>query len=183
MAEPITLLQAKDHLRVVGSDEDGYITSLIVAARQMVEGRTQRSLVPVTKTLVLPAFYDGVALPGVPFGDVDSVTYIDTAGMQQTLDPAVYEVYPYAEPARLHLAVGASWPAVQPRQAAAVITYTAGYQTTDEVPAPLKQWMLLAIGALYENREEVFVAAGGIAAAELPEGFMGLLWQPYMVYL
>lgn len=180
MAEPITLQEAKVHLHVVLPDEDDYITSLIVAARQMVEGRTQRALVPTAKTVVLPAFTDAVPLPGVPFVDVVEVTYIDQAGAPQTLAPSVYEVYPDAEPARLHLAYGASWPSTQPRQAAVRIAYSAGYATPDLVPAPLKQWMLLAIGALYENREQV---VAGVNVQALPDSFMSLLWQPYMVYL
>lgn len=179
MAEPITLAEAKAHLRVVAPDDDEYITGLIVAARQMVEGRTQRALVPTTKTVALPAFCDGVELPGVPFGAVNSVTYTDAAGAEQTLAPSVYEVYPYAEPARLHLAVGETWPATQPRRAAVVITYEAGYVTPSEVPAPLRQWMLLAIGALYEHREQL---AAGVQVFALPADFLGLLWQPYMVY-
>lgn len=179
MAEPITLAEAKEHLRVVIADEDATITNLIVAARQMVEGRTQRSLVPVSKALALPAFCDGVALPGAPFVGVTRVAYTDTNGAQQTLPTTVYEVYPYAEPARLYLASGQSWPSTLPRRAAVVVNYDIGYATPAEVPAPLKQWMLLAIGAMYENREAI---AAGVNVMALPDEFMSLLWQPYMVY-
>lgn len=182
--EPLTLAEAKAHLRVVVDDDDEYIKSLIIAARQMVEGRTQRTLVPITKTLALPAFCDGVEMPGVPFGGVVSVKYFDKNGVQQTLDPAVYEVYPYAEPARLYLAYDASgyqsiWPTTQPRRAAVLIECTAGYATPADVPAPLKQWMLLAIGAMYENREQVTAV---VQIWAIPDSFMGLLWQPYRVY-
>ncbi len=179
MAEPVTLEEAKQHLRVVVLDDDELIARLIVAARQMIEGRTQRSLVPVEKTVALPAFCDGVPLPGAPFTEVESVTYTDVDGAQQTLAPSVYEVYPYAEPARLHLAAGASWPATQPRRAAVVITYTVGYAAPEDVPAPLKQWMLLAIGAMYDHREQL---VAGVTVDALPDSFMSLLYQPYVVY-
>jgi len=180
MAEPITLAEAKAHLRVVISDEDDYIIALITAARQMIEGRTQRVLVPVDKTIPLPAFVDGVPLPGVPFGEITSITYIDQDGAAQTLDTAVYEVNAFVEPATLERKYGQSWPAVQ--TGSIRVNFTAGYTAPADVPHALKQWMLLAIGAMYENREQATaMGAGGIY--EIPDSFMGLLWQPYMVYL
>lgn len=180
MAEPITLAEAKDHLRVVISDEDDYISALIIAARQMVEGRTQRRLVPGAQVLPLQVFTDGVALPGVPFGDVTSITYIDQDGAAQTLSTDVYEVNAFVEPATLERKYGQSWPAVQ--TGSIRVNFTAGYSTPDDVPHALKQWMLLAIGTMYENREQA-TAMGAGGFYELPESFMGLLWQPYMVYL
>jgi uncharacterized phiE125 gp8 family phage protein len=180
MTEPITLAEAKAHLRVVISDEDDYISALIPAARQMVEGRTQRKLVPGDAVLPLSAFTDGVPLPGAPFGEITSITYIDPDGAAQTLSTDVYEANAFVEPATLERKYGQVWPAVQPGSIR--VNFTAGYPTPSDVPQALKQWMLLAIGVMYENREQATaMGAGGIY--ELPESFMGLLWQPFMVYL
>jgi uncharacterized phiE125 gp8 family phage protein len=54
--EPITLNEAKAHLRVFGTDDDGYITSLIAAARQSAESLTDRALLPQTWELALDEF-------------------------------------------------------------------------------------------------------------------------------
>ena len=42
MAEPITLTEAKNHLRGLNDDEDAYIETLITAARQYAENYQNR---------------------------------------------------------------------------------------------------------------------------------------------
>lgn len=42
MTEPITLAEAKNHLRVMYDDEDAYIETLITAARQYAENYQNR---------------------------------------------------------------------------------------------------------------------------------------------
>lgn len=178
--EPITLAQAKAHLRVVTSDEDEYIQGLIVAARQMIEERTQRALVPRTEVLALDTFPAAIRLPWPVLQAVTSIVYLDVDGAEQTLSAEDYRVNAHTEPARITRAAGVSWPATENEEAAVLVTYTTGYPDAAAVPGPLKQWMLLAIGALYENREQV---AAGVPIVSIPDDFMGLLWQPYMVYL
>jgi uncharacterized phiE125 gp8 family phage protein len=179
MAEPITLAEAKANLRVVFDDEDDDITRMIRAARQMAEGRINRALVPTTKIVALPAFCGAVQLPGVPFVSVTSVTYRDpTTGAYQALGPALYEVDAYAEPAQLVLAFGATWPTTAPSSTAVVVEYLAGYADAASVPEPIRQWMLLAIGAFYEQRSMVNEAQ----TYALPDEFAKWLLQPYVVY-
>lgn len=48
MAEPITLAEAKNHLRVMHDDEDAYIEILITAARQYAENYQNRVYVEYT---------------------------------------------------------------------------------------------------------------------------------------
>ncbi len=54
--EPITLLEAKQHLRVDVDDDDALIGSLITAARQAAETLTGRQLMTARWRLVLDAF-------------------------------------------------------------------------------------------------------------------------------
>jgi len=176
IVEPITLARAKAHLRVVFEDEDDYIASLITSARQMAEGRLNRTLVQRQLTETFPAWCSCMVLPKPPLVSVDSVVYLDTDGAQQSLE--AYEVYDSRVPAVLGLPYGASLPALRWRPDAIRVTYTAGY-ADGEVPAPIVSWMLLVIGSLYENRETM---SAGVQIYSIPEDFMQWMLQPYMVY-
>ncbi len=46
ITEPVSLAEAKLHLRVEHSDEDGYITALISSAREYAESFTNRLIAP-----------------------------------------------------------------------------------------------------------------------------------------
>lgn len=54
--EPVSLAEAKQHLRVDGDDDDLLIGSLIAAARQAAETQTGRQLITARWKLVLDAF-------------------------------------------------------------------------------------------------------------------------------
>ena len=180
MAEPITLDEAKQHLRVVGADEDALITRLIVAARQMVEQRTQRAIVVRTQSVAFDTFPQVAELPWPPFVSITQIGYVDLGGVWQTVPLTNYNINTYVEPARMVMASGITWPQHAQQEAAVVISYEAGYAVPAGIPVPLIQWMLLAIGAMYEHREQI---VAGVTVESLPEDFMGLLWQPYMVYM
>lgn len=176
-AEPITLEEAKAHLRVVFDDENDYISRLIVAARQMAEGRLNRTLPVQTIAASFDGWGSALKLPRPPFIAVESIAYIDSEGAEQLLEAPGYYVNEFVEPAAIYAYYGVPWPSLQQRQGAVTVTYRAGY--VGGVPEPIKAWMLLAIGALYQNRESV---VAGVSVTELPADFMNLLLQPYMVY-
>lgn len=160
--EPITLAQAKLHLRVDIADDDALITTLISAVREQCERRTRRTLVESTWVLTLPAFAAAMDLPWGPLRSVTDVRYLDEAAQEQTLAGSSYVVDLHGTPPRVLLASGASWPATRADAPDAVrITYVAGYAAVSAgpppavgpgVPAPLVQWMLLQLGHFYDNR-------------------------------
>src|SRR5690606_86660 len=80
----------------------------------------------------------------------------------QTLDPADYLLDAVSEPARLVPAHGKSWPATRVQVNAVQIKYVAGWANAAAVPAAIKQWMLLQIGAMYENRQSETTAASSV---------------------
>lgn len=176
--EPITLEEAKAHLRVVGDDEDDLITGLIVAAREMAEGRLNRTITQRTRTEVFASWRHDLVLSKPPIVSVDAVTYADDAGEVQTLDADLYHAAVYLEPAVVELAPGFQPPALHFRQHPIAVTYTAGYPEGD-VPRAIRQWMLLAIGTMYGNRETL---VNGTISQPLAGDFMQMLIQPYMVY-
>ncbi len=55
-AEPVSLEEAKRHLRVDGNDEDVDILGLITAAREQAERHTRRQLLTATWDLKLDRF-------------------------------------------------------------------------------------------------------------------------------
>ena len=170
--EPITLEQAKAHLRVVGSDEDDYIAGLIEAARAMAEGRLNRTLVQRQLTGTFRSWCDRIELLKPPIVSVDSVEYLDTDGALQ-----LFEDFDLAGQSVLPVA-GAALPPLRYRPDAIRVMYTAGYEP-GTVPQPIVQWMLLVIGALYAHRESM---TAGVKVEMIPEEFNRWLLQPYMVY-
>lgn len=153
--EPISLEEAKLHLRVDATDEDIPIGLLIVAARQAAEAETWRALMPQTMELSLSCWPHKIYLPHPPLASVTSIKYLDTAGVLQTMDPADYIVDDYSEPAKIVPAYGKCWPMVRHQPNAILVRYVAGYANISSVPQAIKSWMLLRIGTLYRNREDV----------------------------
>lgn len=155
--EPVTLAEAKLHLKAEGVDDDTLITALIRVAREAVEHRTGRALLGQAWRLTLDAFPEAIPLWRVPIVSVSSVKYFDEEGAQQTLAPAGYKLDATREPAWIVPAYGASWPSTRRDINVVEVDWVAGYHATDptKVPAAIKQWMLIAIATLYENRESV----------------------------
>jgi len=179
-AEPITLAEAKVHLRVDITDDDSLITALIVTARQHVEAITRRALITQTWDLTLDAWPDGdtILVPLPPLQSVTSVTYKDSAGTVYTMPVTDYIVDKVEEPGRIVLAYGKTWPSATLYPAGAItVRFAAGYGDATKVPQAIKQAMLLLIGQWYESRETISI---GNIVNELPFTVEALLW-PYRV--
>jgi len=178
--EPITLDQAKLHLRVDHADEDALISALIITARMACEDRLQRTLITTGWTWALDAFPPGGGLlvpPMPPLVSLDAIHYVDPDGATQPMDWASLALIDLiSEPARIAPASG-SWPATAARINAVTITYTAGYgPAAADVPAPIKSWLLLAIGDMFANRER------SAERPKVPQGFADSLLDPYRIW-
>lgn len=181
------MAEAKAHLKVEVSDDDTLITAIIVAARQWAEGYLNRALITQTLRLSLPGFpgegrwdpnpesqqslVDGVIeLPMPSLQAVSSIQYVDTDGDTVTLDAGEYQVDTRRKPGRVAPAWGKSWPSTRDVFNAVSVSYTAGYGTAgSDVPACVRQAMLLMIGSMYEHREEI---VKGTIIAELKLGML-----------
>ncbi|MEN9903698.1 MAG: hypothetical protein RLZZ555_263 [Pseudomonadota bacterium] len=154
-SEPITLAEAKAHLRLTHDDEDLLISSMISAARAACEDRLQRTLITSSWRLTLPAFQPIIFLAMGDVQSVTAVTYTDQDGATQTFSPSTYQLGRSNGRPVLVPAAGQSWPDTQAGVIEAVsIDYVAGYGASAlNVPAPLKAWILLALGDLFENRQ------------------------------
>jgi len=156
--EPVSLAEAKAHLRVTHTDEDSLIAELIAAARQWFEEQTYRALVTQTWDLKLDEFprgEDPIRLPRAPLQSVTSITYTDTVGATQTLAAAAYVVSATRQPGVIRPAYGYVWPEAQDKPDAVTVRFVAGYGAAAAVPAQIKAAIKLLIGQLYEFREQL----------------------------
>lgn len=172
--EPVSLDEAKLHLRVDGTAEDDYIAGLISAARIACEIEARRAFVARTLDLYLECWPGrSLKLPQPPLVSVTSITYTDENGNSATVSASDYVVYAGVEPGLIILKPTASWPSVNLMPGPSIVVrYVAGYGTAAAVPAVYKQAMLLTIGHMYENREAVVV---GTIATQLPDAVSQLL--------
>lgn len=178
--EPVTLEEAKLHLKIDSdTTDDTLITALISAARQSAENYTGRAFVNQTWECTMEAFPDDdIVLRPAPLSSITSIIYKDGDGTNQTLSTSVYEANPYSIPGAACLKYSQSWPTAREIQNSITVTFVAGYgSAASSVPAPIKSAILLLIGHLYEHRESVNV---GVTASEMPQGACFLL-DPYRV--
>ena len=156
-AEPVTLAEAKSH--VVASDDfdDDLIESAIVSAREWTENYLKQSLVTQTLRLVLDRFpsFQGIPLPRPPIQSIGSIAYLDEEGVNRTLDPGKYKLLKHDNPPLAAPAFNETWPSTRRTYEAVTVEYVAGYGAVGAVPKVVKQAMLLMIGQLYLQREEV----------------------------
>ena len=169
--EPVTLAEAKTHLRVDGSDEDTFIEGLIQAAREWCEDYERRAYITRTITAKFDRFYSTIILPMPKIQSVTSVKYLDTAGTEQTLSTDYYDVDTYREPGAITLAYNKTWPTTRDINNAVEVVFVAGYGDADDVPERVKCAIKLLIGHLYENRE----TTSPINISEVPLGIKSLL--------
>lgn len=183
---PVSIDEAKSHLRLdpsVGTAEDSLISGHIAAATSDLEEFTRRRFMPQTWEDHRDEFADEMIIEVSPVASVSSVSYVDADGVTQTLDSAVYSVSAPAgdnpPKAIIRLAYGQSWPAIRGDSGSVRIRYVAGYANAAAVPAQLRAAVLLTVGHLYANREDVVV---GTIASPLPRGAEALarpfrLWE------
>ena len=174
----VSLAEAKVHLRVDVDTEDALITMLIGAATESAEHATGRVLMPQAWQLTLDAFPAAFELTRVPAVGITSVQYTDTSGVLQTLASSLYTLdnadatgYAYLVPA-----YDTSWPDTREQVNAVAVTYAAGYANAAAVPELIKSWILLQVGAMFENRQ----AEGKVQTHSL--GFADRLLDRYKVW-
>jgi len=177
-AEPVTLAEAKLHCKADAADDDTLITALIVAARQQAEHRTNRALVTQQWEYTQEAFTPLIELPKPSLASVQSVKYLDTNGVLQTLANTEYQVVINELVGYLQPAYGKAWPACRVQPDSVVIAYTCGYGAVGDVPQSIKAWMLMAIATMYSQREGIIT---GTIVAEVPRDFCAGLLDPYWV--
>ena len=168
--EPVTLAEAKEHLKIDHGDEDTYITNLITAARRYCEKYTRLALIEQTWAWTLdrwpagkdtcdqnlaPALRGGdkrfIDFPITPLLSITSITTYDD--LDNATIWAASNYYTSSAQGRIYRRTGTSWPAVGRVGDGIEIVFKAGFGSlASDVPAPLRQGLLQLIAHLYEHR-------------------------------
>lgn len=176
--EPVSLAEAKAHLRVDGSNEDALIQSLVVTSRLHIEAALGLALIAQRWSLFLDRWpkLGRLALPLRPVSAIVAVRLWDAAGASQSLPPEMFILDGYGLPARLATVMGEP-PAEPGRPVNGIeIDFTAGFgEAAVDVPAPVRHALLLLVAHWYENREPVEIGAGVNAIPTM----VSELLQPY----
>ena len=123
---------------------DSDIELQIYAACDQIEKDTQRQILNATYEHNQDCFGDYVELKMRPITSVQSVTYLDTDGVSQTLDAADWRF----DQSRQWIlpAAGETFPTTLEDLNAVTVTYTAGYGAdADCIPRLLKQGIMLLV--------------------------------------
>ena len=166
--EPITLDEAKLHLKVDSADDNALISALITTARQLAERETKRAFITQTWEMFLDYALPEIDIPKPPLQLTGlAIKVIDEAGSEAVVDPTTYDVDDSENsPGRVKLRSGCSWPDHR-GFASFIIEFKAGYGLlATDVPGALKQGILQLLSHLYENRE----------AQEIPKGIKAMFW-------
>ena len=182
--EPVTLLEAKEHLKFTHTAaEDAQIARDIVAARFYAEQDTGRQFLDATWERLSEGFPGSgvIELPRPPLLEVVSVTYADAEGADVVVDPASYVVHrptgPYARRGWLRPVGGGSWPSGATGHGSVRVRYRAGYgPAAEDVPDLLRLAVLYLVGSFHQFRSEVQQQQHG-AVIKVPLGAAAILRQ------
>ncbi len=158
----------KDHLRLgtaFGTDglQDGLIEAHLRAAIAAIEARTGKVLLTRNFKLTLPDWrsLSAQSLPLAPVVAVTKVSVFDILGVEMVLDGARYALQRDTHRPKL-VSVGMLFPNV-PSDGRIEILFSAGYGTAwADVPADLRQAVMLLAAQYYETRHDAGAAAQSV---------------------
>ena len=153
--EPVTLAEAKAHLRVGHGDEDALISMLIVSARRHVEAQTGLCLIAQGWTHFRDDWPDDgvLALPLAPLLAVDEIGVFGEDDIKAVIDPAHYYADTASRPPRLMLRGSRVWARPGRIGNGIAIELTAGFGTAaSDVPEGLREAILQLTAHWFEHR-------------------------------
>ncbi|MDE1173860.1 MAG: head-tail connector protein [Parvibaculaceae bacterium] len=170
--EPVTLAQARAYLRLDATDEDTLVPALISVARTSLETELRRAFISQRWTL-LPDRWPGSSVT-IPLTPVQSIDAVRVSGITLAADSYACECR--RDPAVIHGRAGMGWPLPADPAGGIEIDFTAGYgDAADDVPAPVRQAILMLAAHWFETREPV---AMGTPVLEMPFTVSRLI-EPY----
>ncbi len=170
--EPVSLAEARLYLRLDASDEDALLSTLITAARLMVEAASGRTLIDQSWRIVMdrwPASGE-IRLPLSPVSEIVSARVYDLLGAAQPVEASALSLDTAADPPAIR--VISEVPEIGRERGAIEIDVVAGFGAAgDAVPALLRQAILRLACRWFEQRGDVV----GRDAAALPADVLALV--------
>lgn len=159
----VTLSEAKVHLRVDQSEDDAYITSLILASQEVIENYCNIKVMQVTVVQYCDTWRESQELLMSPVTNSGKATITHVKYYNDAPTPVLitwptsnYIFDKYSSPLRLALAdidTLDAYPDIATQINAIEIKYNVGYSSSADVPLSLKQACLILVGQWYENRQ------------------------------
>ena len=175
---PVTLAEARAHLRYDDADQDDLIAALIAAATAHLDGWSGvlgRCLITQEWEIAASGWPNRRHIR-LPFPDVQSasVSCVDSAGQTQTLPPQASVVLQLTSGSAIYFPPETVLPALSLAAPAPVtVRFVAGYGDATTLPPAIRQAILLMVGDWFRHRETA--AAGAASALPLAAGVDALL--------
>ena len=160
--EPVTLAEAKTHLRVDGTASDTEIAAMITAAREWCEQYLDRTLVNTQWVMRFDRFpTDGtedIELPRPPMAAAGTATAVTLAYTLEDATTATYGTSSYrvdraATPGAVKTNYAGTWPPHLQDDNSISVTWWAGYGASgSDVPQAIRSAILLCVSEFYEKR-------------------------------
>jgi len=168
-AEPITLIEVKEHMSMLENDHDNKISTLIKVATKSVEDKTNRQLMSATFELYADNFV--TKLKKNPIQSIKKIEYMDENEVYQILNSSLYYLY---EENGIGMIKYTDIPTLPTHKKAVKITFICGYTT---VPEPIKQYLNIAVESMFETTGD---KSFGVQVYSLKE-YTECLLNPYKV--
>ena len=174
-AVPITIAEAKRHMRVEHSDDDVVIGDLINVAMAYIDatGMLGKGIITQTWSECFGPHISSVRLSLGPVQSVAAIQYYDVNNALQTDTLTNYYVIGTKGYVTIYPKSGNTWPVVFNREDAIKINYVIGYgDTAASVPDTVRHAIKMLVAHYYENRESELV---GVNSKTLPYGVESLI--------
>lgn len=158
--EPVSLAEAKAHLRITAAEDDaliaGYLLSATRAAEDYVRGKFVTQTWDYTVDNEWPLVMTGgyvryrIELPLTPVVSVSSVSYVANNGATQTLSSLLYTVHTDGPVPYIQKAYDSTWPTIRDVPAAITVRFVVGYQVQN-VPPEIASAIMLGVEMLYDR--------------------------------
>ncbi|MFO1208817.1 MAG: head-tail connector protein [Amaricoccus sp.] len=166
-----------EHLRLGSGfaddgSQDAVLELYLRSAMAAIEARLGRALIARDFAWTVSRWREDASqgMPIAPVRSVASITLVDPDGTETAVDPEAWSVLRDAQRPRLVGRFGRSLPRI-PRCGHAEIRFSAGFgEAWEDVPADLRQAVLLLAAHFYESRAE-----GGAVAGTMPFGVLVLI--------
>lgn len=149
---PVSLEQVKEANYIVGDADNALLGVYLSAA---CERFTQATgfVIAESEVLYTGSTFEGLQLSYGPVKEILEVIYLDPFGEEKTIAPASI-FFDDARPATIALA-GRKWPQTNGMPGNVKVKYRAGHGLNESLPDLVRWAILVMVGTMYENREEV----------------------------